>query len=256
MICTKCKKEIPEGMKFCPSCGEPVSKLQYCPKCGSKLKEGLHFCPKCGNDLRTPNNKPTENVSCLNKTLLLIIAVLLLIIILGIGFYVKTNTCSTTNRSDVNAIDSNESNTDMESDKERIVTLEYAKENGKRIKCKSNYPLAADNGSDIGYGSIRAYSGLVTVPAGEKWVYSRFEISKYVLHTSEGDINVLNGYKIYPIIYYGRDVEGITGWTKSAMCEKEYIPSFSSGERIRYGIRVPLQESCELEMKVIFRNEN
>ncbi len=49
MKCINCKKEIPEGSKFCMHCGTKViicnsckygplpSVAKYCPKCGSKI---------------------------------------------------------------------------------------------------------------------------------------------------------------------------------------------------------------------------
>lgn len=52
MICTKCGNEIPDGAKFCPSCGAvsqaaPEKKL-YCEKCGLELMNGAKFCSVCG----------------------------------------------------------------------------------------------------------------------------------------------------------------------------------------------------------------
>lgn len=52
MICTKCNSEIPDGAKFCPSCGAaamaaPEKKL-FCEKCGLELTPGAKFCSVCG----------------------------------------------------------------------------------------------------------------------------------------------------------------------------------------------------------------
>lgn len=54
MICTKCNNEIPDGAKFCPSCGASAmtapesEKKFYCEKCGLELMPGAKFCSVCG----------------------------------------------------------------------------------------------------------------------------------------------------------------------------------------------------------------
>lgn len=67
LYCTKCRKEIPNGFKFCTSCGTPLVKnrgLQIdgdqiashddiCPKCGYKLAPQSRFCTNCGNRIST-----------------------------------------------------------------------------------------------------------------------------------------------------------------------------------------------------------
>lgn len=56
MNCPKCNHEIPEGMKFCPSCGYAVPQKRYCPNCGKELHDGMVFCSSCGTNV-TDNQK-------------------------------------------------------------------------------------------------------------------------------------------------------------------------------------------------------
>jgi hypothetical protein len=46
MHCTKCGAESTTGRKFCPSCGNPLSRR--CPKCGSENAPSSAFCEDCG----------------------------------------------------------------------------------------------------------------------------------------------------------------------------------------------------------------
>lgn len=50
--CASCGTVIPEGMKFCPNCGEqynpPVAGPVFCVDCGTAIPEGMKFCPNCG----------------------------------------------------------------------------------------------------------------------------------------------------------------------------------------------------------------
>lgn len=72
MICSKCKKESPEGSIFCQFCGEKYSegndktendlvtakwdglsnrketRLRYCKHCGSAIERKTSQCPQCG----------------------------------------------------------------------------------------------------------------------------------------------------------------------------------------------------------------
>ena len=50
-ICQRCKRELPDGSKFCCNCGRPVP-AAACPKCGfSNLSPVMKFCPMCGAPL-------------------------------------------------------------------------------------------------------------------------------------------------------------------------------------------------------------
>jgi membrane protease subunit (stomatin/prohibitin family) len=56
--CPKCAALVPAGVRFCPSCGNPVgpaaSSGPPCPKCGSPTTAGAKFCPNCGQVLQAP----------------------------------------------------------------------------------------------------------------------------------------------------------------------------------------------------------
>jgi len=47
--CPHCGAQIPEGSKFCPSCGKKASVSKVaCGNCGAQINEGAKFCPECG----------------------------------------------------------------------------------------------------------------------------------------------------------------------------------------------------------------
>ncbi|MBQ3569998.1 MAG: SPFH domain-containing protein [Methanocorpusculum sp.] len=46
--CAKCGAAVPEGAKFCPSCGEKQDSGSFCPECGAAVPAGAKFCPECG----------------------------------------------------------------------------------------------------------------------------------------------------------------------------------------------------------------
>lgn len=48
--CTKCGEKLPEGAKFCMSCGTKVEipKAVYCSECGKPLSPEAKFCMNCG----------------------------------------------------------------------------------------------------------------------------------------------------------------------------------------------------------------
>jgi membrane protease subunit (stomatin/prohibitin family) len=47
--CPNCGASVPQGAKFCPACGKPLQGA--CPKCGAKVEPGVKFCPQCGNQV-------------------------------------------------------------------------------------------------------------------------------------------------------------------------------------------------------------
>ncbi len=53
VICSKCGHELPDGAKFCGSCGNKIeaqkSEGLVCKTCGSPLKVGAKFCGVCGS---------------------------------------------------------------------------------------------------------------------------------------------------------------------------------------------------------------
>lgn len=75
MNCIKCNSELPNGAKFCPSCGaffgegadvKPAAapapeQKYYCEKCGLELMRGARFCTVCGGAAKAPDITPTAN---------------------------------------------------------------------------------------------------------------------------------------------------------------------------------------------------
>ncbi len=61
--CPKCNTMVPAGMRFCPSCGNPMGPAGQaptgppCPKCGSPTAAGAKFCPNCGQSMAPPPAK-------------------------------------------------------------------------------------------------------------------------------------------------------------------------------------------------------
>ncbi|WP_370005464.1 zinc ribbon domain-containing protein [Methanothermobacter sp. KEPCO 2] len=69
LYCTKCRKEIPNGFKFCTNCGTLIVKnrglhidgeqitshddIKICPECGYKLAPQSRFCTNCGKRIST-----------------------------------------------------------------------------------------------------------------------------------------------------------------------------------------------------------
>ncbi|MBQ4597050.1 MAG: SPFH domain-containing protein [Methanocorpusculum sp.] len=52
--CAKCGAAVPEGAKFCPSCGEKQASGSFCPECGAAVPAGAKFCPECGKKVGSP----------------------------------------------------------------------------------------------------------------------------------------------------------------------------------------------------------
>lgn len=77
MNCIKCNNPIPDGAKFCPSCGAsfmeasnvvPFSmpapepeKRYFCEKCGLELTRGVKFCSVCGGAAYAKDVSPIPN---------------------------------------------------------------------------------------------------------------------------------------------------------------------------------------------------
>jgi len=46
--CPSCGASITPGAKFCPECGQPITRERFCSECGSKMNADAKFCPECG----------------------------------------------------------------------------------------------------------------------------------------------------------------------------------------------------------------
>jgi membrane protease subunit (stomatin/prohibitin family) len=46
--CPKCGTQVAAGTKFCPNCGSPMVVTRKCPKCGTDVAGAGKFCPNCG----------------------------------------------------------------------------------------------------------------------------------------------------------------------------------------------------------------
>jgi len=49
--CSKCQMPLPPGAKFCASCGTPAAAASACPECKAELAPGAKFCASCGHKL-------------------------------------------------------------------------------------------------------------------------------------------------------------------------------------------------------------
>ena len=52
MYCKTCSAKLPEGIKYCTSCGTKVSNKNdtwECGNCGFNVDRGQKNCPKCGD---------------------------------------------------------------------------------------------------------------------------------------------------------------------------------------------------------------
>jgi membrane protease subunit (stomatin/prohibitin family) len=50
--CPKCNASVPQGSKFCPSCGEKMGGGVPCPKCKADVPANSKFCPNCGQSMQ------------------------------------------------------------------------------------------------------------------------------------------------------------------------------------------------------------
>ena len=46
--CPNCGASITPGAKFCPECGQAITRERFCSECGNKIKADAKFCPECG----------------------------------------------------------------------------------------------------------------------------------------------------------------------------------------------------------------
>lgn len=92
IICTNCKKELPDDARFCDGCGTKVEQdgtFIFCPACGSKISSKYEFCPECGSNImqqlgdekKQPGGKPKTRVK--EKKIACIL--LVLVVLLGAG---------------------------------------------------------------------------------------------------------------------------------------------------------------------------
>ena len=75
MICPRCGAQVPEGVKFCPKCGNSLKTI--CPHCRREIPLGKKFCIYCGGDLV---GKP---VTKKRKSALPVLIAVFLVIFLG-----------------------------------------------------------------------------------------------------------------------------------------------------------------------------
>ena len=51
VACPKCQAAVPQGAKFCGSCGNAMPAAAACPKCQATIAPGAKFCGNCGASL-------------------------------------------------------------------------------------------------------------------------------------------------------------------------------------------------------------
>lgn len=265
MNCPNCQSEVKDGMRFCPNCGNEIPEKRICPSCGSEITDtDMQFCKNCGSSLPfeqsktnysqlTDIDKKAKQKKLLNSSLL--ITLFFIILLLGyFGFSINSNVNKTNNTNNHYIIDNSEDNN------KRAILINYSQEEDESYlynfhvtKCESNYPNPAFSKEES--LSRYAYSGIVTVPYGEIWVYDHFEFLDYYFISENGmKIKMKNEY--LPIVYYGSDIESINIYrTKHRTCSREYIPDFYEGEKFRIGIRIPTNATTNLRLKVYFKNK-
>ena len=68
-ICT-CGYKLKSQDRFCPNCGEVISKMPAVCACGAKLQKGTRFCGSCGRNVEEPQasepdqEKPAKQCIC------------------------------------------------------------------------------------------------------------------------------------------------------------------------------------------------
>src|SRR5688500_16121354 len=48
VACPKCQSNVPQGAKFCGTCGTAMPVAAACPKCQASVPAGAKFCGNCG----------------------------------------------------------------------------------------------------------------------------------------------------------------------------------------------------------------
>ncbi|HEY3346645.1 MAG TPA: SPFH domain-containing protein [Nitrospirota bacterium] len=59
--CPKCHGEVPDGARFCSSCGHQMVVVNKCTKCGKDLPPEANFCMVCGSALSAKHACPKCN---------------------------------------------------------------------------------------------------------------------------------------------------------------------------------------------------
>jgi membrane protease subunit (stomatin/prohibitin family) len=59
--CPKCNTQVPEGAKFCTSCGSAMATMQFCHNCGAKVPANAKFCGNCGEAQGEPASPACSN---------------------------------------------------------------------------------------------------------------------------------------------------------------------------------------------------
>lgn len=110
MRCSNCGKNLEEGTKFCPVCGNavpeqthtmqeppptplrPQAEMHFCPKCGSVVPLNARFCAACGNEQRgVQNTNSVVLILSRYKKYIAIAAVLLVVVTFVIALISKNN---------------------------------------------------------------------------------------------------------------------------------------------------------------------
>ncbi len=58
MECPGCHAEVPDGARFCTSCGNPM--IVACSQCGTELSRQARFCSNCGHRQTEPETDPAR----------------------------------------------------------------------------------------------------------------------------------------------------------------------------------------------------
>lgn len=61
VACPKCQTAVPQGAKFCGSCGNAMPQAAACPKCQAPTAPEAKFCGSCGNSLAAAECSKCKN---------------------------------------------------------------------------------------------------------------------------------------------------------------------------------------------------